>query len=357
MFGFSIFLNQPLHPDTYTYLVHMKQAGFSGVFTSIHIPEDDPEVYLSRLTELGKICQKLKLTLMVDVSANALEKIGLSFQQPEKLSQLGITGIRMDYGIDNHTIATLSHHLTIGLNASTFTYQDMEELTAYHADISQMEMWHNYYPRESTGLDRTTFTQKNQWLNQLGFQTMAFVPGDTHLRAPLYTGLPTLEEHRAQSSFFCALDLLTHCCVDDIFIGDPGLCPITQEQFSAYIHQHIIVLAAEKIDPLYQTYLLETLHQNRQDSARDVIRSATSRLDLQETIILPTLAVPRPTGAITLDNQLYGRYMGELQITKRDLPIDNRVNVIGHICVNHLNLLPFILGGQTFKLIEKSELI
>ncbi|MCB6745946.1 DUF871 domain-containing protein, partial [Anaerostipes hadrus] len=54
----------------------------------------------------------------------------------------------------------------------------------------------------------------------------------------------------------------------------------------------------------------------------------------------------------TLDNNLYARYKGELQITKRSLPADKKVNVIGQIAGRDLPLLDFIGSGTRFKMTD-----
>jgi hypothetical protein len=44
--------------------------------------------------------------------------------------------------------------------------------------------------------------------------------------------------------------------------------------------------------------------------------------------------------------------MGELQITKHDLPADSRVNVLGKVIQKDHALLPFIQAGQAIQLKE-----
>ena len=39
----------------------------------------------------------------------------------------------------------------------------------------------------------------------------------------------------------------------------------------------------------------------------------------------------RPVGTVTIDNEKYGRYMGEIQVTLVDLPKDEKVNTITRI--------------------------
>ena len=71
---------------------------------------------------------------------------------------MGVTGLRMDYGITIEQMAHASHKIDIGLNASTITLEEVAELKAHQADFSRLEAWHNY-PRPETGIG-TTFLMK-----------------------------------------------------------------------------------------------------------------------------------------------------------------------------------------------------
>ena len=117
MFGFSIFLNEGLTRDTTQYIKEMAEYGFSGIFTSLHIPEDDASQYRKRLTDLGSIAKTYQLELMVDISGEALDRAGFSFKHLRELKEIGVTGLRMDYHISNQQIAELSQEMTIALNA------------------------------------------------------------------------------------------------------------------------------------------------------------------------------------------------------------------------------------------------
>ena len=78
---------------------------------------------------------------------------------------------------------------------------------------------------------------------------------------------------------------------------------------------------------------------------------------LKKQDIVPYNTVQREVGAITMDNERYGRYQGELQIVKRPLEADDRVNVIGEVCEASKGLLQYIKEGTKFKFIgvEKDE--
>lgn len=352
MFGFSVFLGSTISDETEKYIAKMSDSGFKGIFTSMHIPEDDSSKYLDRITKLGNLAKKYELNLMVDISTKGLSSLGFDLiNDISKIKDLGITGLRMDYGISIKTIAEASHYLTIGLNASTLSQNDVTELKEYHALFSNMEFWHNYYPRVETGLDREEFVQKNRWLKELGGEIIAFTPGDDVLRGPLFNRLPTLESHRYSHPLAASIDLLKSCYVDEVYIGDEKLQIETINQFEMYEKNDLILLHSFFY---YQDFeeLLIGVHTNRMDSARDVIRSQEARFK-EIPPIKQINTINRSVGAITLDNNLYGRYAGELQIAKRNLPADSRVNVIGKVTDKDLDLIKWINAGQKYQFIRK----
>lgn len=351
MLGFSVYLNQPIDDLIANNCLHMQQSGFTEVFTSMHIPEDDVTLYLKRVQALGQICRENHLDLMIDIESDSLEHIGLSLDNPQAIKAFGITGLRIDFGISNQQIAGLSQHLKIALNASTLSESDLVALKTANANFQNMEAWHNYYPRNETGLARDWFIRTNQWLKESGFTTQAFIPGDGQLRGPIKSGLPTLEEHRGQHPLACALDLLA-LSVDKVFIGDPQLRPATLMQFSDYFQTQTMTLHCVRETNQLPDYLFTTQFHNRRDVARDVIRLEEGR-PLCKSTVVPLACAPRPIGSLTIDNLDYGRYMGELQITKTNLPGNPQVNVLGKIIDSELPLLPFILAGQAIQLKEQ----
>lgn len=354
MLGFSVFLTEDWSPEKEDYVNHMVDIGFEGVFTSLHIPEDDVSRYKERLNSLLEIVKARKLKLMIDISGDALEQIGLSLNNPREIIKSGITGLRMDDGIHVETMANVSRYLTVGLNASTLTEADYEQLVANEADFSNIEAWHNYYPRPNTGLDENWFDEKNTWLKNKRLKIAAFAPGDGRLRLPLYETLPTLEIHRCQNPFSSSLSLMQDYMIDDVYIGDPGLTNKTSQQFAEYLQHKILLMHATSVHRKWDSYIYKD-HQNRLDVARDVIRSAHSRAAHKNDTIQPENTVLRKKGSITIDNNRYKRYKGELQVVKQELSPDEKVNVIGQIVYKDLPLLDFIQGGMTFKITDNKE--
>ncbi|MED1507457.1 DUF871 domain-containing protein [Bacillus proteolyticus] len=349
MIGVSIYLSKERVTKQEEWLKVAKQNGFSSIFTSLHIPEDDPCTYKELIQILGKQALENEMELMVDVSPKSLHHLGMTYENVEELVEWGITGLRMDYGITPKEIAHVSHKMKVALNASTITESFWRELLTENIRVDRVEAWHNFYPRPETGLAKSFLQKQNKYLHECGIKTMAFIPGDGEKRGPLCEGLPTLEKHRYMRPLEAYLELVQECDVDKVLIGDiSGSIESVQE----------IAIASNGIIPVrYQSFindsdtvqLLERVHTNRLDPARDVIRSVESREE-NKVVLQPMNTISRKKGSITIDNELYGRYAGEMQIVINDLLEDEKVNVVGMVMEEDVSLLPYIDAGKKFQL-------
>ncbi|WP_413382651.1 DUF871 domain-containing protein [Alkalihalobacillus sp. 1P02AB] len=344
MRGVSIFLGQRSQEQINEYLTTMKEHGFQTIFTSLHIPEDDSSMYIKELKQLGEWAVQHNMELIADISPSSLSLLGSSIEIK------GLSGLRIDYGIGAEEIVRLSKVMRVVLNASTLTDSFFEELLEKGLNLANVEAWHNYYPRPETGLAKHSFIQKNRQLKQCGIKIAAFVPGEGEKRGPINKGLPTLEQHRHVSPFAAAVELWRECGVDKVIIGDPWLSKESAQTFSTY-DKGVITFRTTFLKASEPTKeLIEQVHYERLDSARDVIRSATSRSYAQTgKFHVPIVStVERPRGSITIDNERYGRYQGELQITKKSLPAHDAVNVVGYVVPEDQLLLDVIKPGEGF---------
>lgn len=344
MIGFSCYLNDSATEQQAAYLKQMQQAGFTGVFTSLQLSEAKPEIIRQRLDQLVANCHQLGLTIMADVSAASLQRLGIALHDGKAIQALGLDGLRIDDGIDMTTVAALSHTMAIALNASTLSACMIDQLANAKANLRHIEAWHNFYPRPETGLDPAWFAQKNKWLHALGFKTMAFISGDAQQRGPLFAGLPTLEAHRGLLPLAAYLEL-RQLAIDHVYVGDPQLSPRSIAAFQAYVHDQVLLIQVQTDDER----LLHLTWHSRPDIAQKVVRLAEARLEHIFATPQPAQTDPRPRGSITLDNSAYGRYAGELQLTRCDLPANPRVNVIGKIEPSNLPLLDQIGPHQAIR--------
>lgn len=342
MFGFSVYLNNELTSDIHNYLLTMRNAGFTSVFTSLSLPDDEDQV-LKRLATLTNWCRDLDLTIVADVDQDNLSKIGIDLANLEQVKDLNVTGLRIDAGINMGLVAKLSQQMLIALNASTLSTNDLLTLREEYANFDNLEAWSNFYPRPETGLGTKWFVNKNEMFKKAGMKVMAFIPGDGEKRGPVFAGLPTLEKHRYINPLAAAIDL-QKVNVDRIYVGDKSLAAATLDQFKSYFTENMILLHVKKAP---QELLSRVWHQ-RPDVARDVVRLEEGRtLNLFD--VEPSEMLERKVGAITVDNKNYLPYVGELEVCKRDLPANGKINVIGQVTNEDLALLKFIQGSQAVK--------
>jgi hypothetical protein len=332
--GISFYLQDG---DAEKQILHAANSGVKRAFTSLHIPEETGDL-VQRMSELLKLANRHDIELHADVSLKTLDHLGIN--RFEDLSSFGIKGIRLDDGFDYETIHALAGVFSLSLNASTLTEKELQTVLESGIAPERLIAWHNFYPRRETGLDDKFFHKQNQLFKKYGIHIAAFIPGTGTKRGPLYDGLPTLEKHRYIDSYAAGIEMMQH--VNEVFIGDPGTDNGLLEKLSAYKNQNILVINVES------TKLTSGIYQLRPDLSRDVHRlvdtRTTSKIETENTIA-------RKIGMITMDNDDYGRYRGEIQICRRDLAADNRINVIGQVEEDDLPLLDLVQPGQKIKLI------
>jgi len=354
LLGISVYLNKDRMEQNAAWIEKAAGYGLKSIFTSLHIPEDNPADYKELLQELGALTKQHQMELMADVSPRSLSYLGLDWDSYEKLLDWGLAGIRADYGFTTEQVVELSQKMKIGINASTVTRAELVSWLEAGLKAENVEAWHNFYPRPETGLDKSFLIERNLMFREMGITTMAFVPGDKDLRGPIFAGLPTLEEHRGQLPHIAAAELLFSCFTDKVLLGDHSASDEKLELL-AFLADKVIPLRIEADGNWPQPELLGKPLTNRMDPARDVIRAVESRSYALkgDTQLAPENQNERTRGTVTIDNQLYGRYAGELQIAVSDLPMDEKVNCIGKVIQSDLPLLSNIKAGQKFQFIVR----
>jgi len=286
-----------------------RDDGFELLFSSLHIPEDDPTTYTARFRQLASTARRHDLALVADISQRSLPALGLDTETAGDLTRWGVHGLRIDFGIATADIVALSRALPVYLNASTLTAAGLDALIDAGLSLGTTETIHNYYPKPHTGLTGTFLRDRNQMLHHRGVPVAAFVPGDGTLRPPVGKGLPTLEKHRGTHPLAAAIELRA-LGNDHVYIGDPTLRPRTRAQWRSYLRDGTIDLTITLTDKLPEPVRarLGIPDRNRPDPGRDLIRLAGSRPALHPTSVPPQLTTARPAGTVTVDNDHAGRY-------------------------------------------------
>lgn len=317
------------------------------IFLSLHISEEFDATYCQRAREICHLLAVLGFRTIADVSVKTLQQFGCE-SLTELAKDLKLWGLRIDYGFTAAEIGEMATQMPIVLNASTTSPDDARRIAANGKEVFAL---HNFYPRPETGLDEELLMETTNRLKDAGLSVQCFIPGDTLLRGPLHAGLPTLEAHRHCLPSAAFVDMALRFGMDDIFLADPGLSEKEQQRIAHFCKTGVICVPAELDDNWRHLY--GKVFTCRIDSPKWLIRFQESRIySCQGDIVSPANCVERRRGSITVDNQNYGRYSGELMLMREDLPADQRVNVIGSVPDNARLLLDRIGRGGKFMLVE-----
>jgi uncharacterized protein len=334
LIGISFYLNDPLAEER---IAMAGKLGVKRAFTSLHIPEESGDL-AGRAMMLLQCAKEAGIEVYADVSLKTPGHLGLD--SLFDLKSLGVSGLRLDDFFENELILKLAREFKLALNASILFEDDIRELLDGGLKANQLLAWHNFYPRIETGLSDWFFQKQNELFGKYGIPVSAYIPGDGEKRGPLFEGLPTLEEHREMDPFLAALEL-SHYGVEDIYIGDPEVSENLLRKLIDFDRDDTIEIRIEGFQ--------EGEFKLRPDFSRDVLRLMDTR---SVDPIAPENTYERIVGSITRDNDLYGRYRGEVQITLCDLPADNRVNVVGRVVEEDIVFLSYLKPGQKIKLIH-----
>lgn len=335
MIGISFYLNDRLAEER---IIQAGEMGVKRAFTSLHIPEESGDL-AGRAKKLLQLAKDSGIEVFADVSYHTPAHLGL--ESLFALKELGVTGLRLDDFFDHDLIISLATEFKLAVNASIFFEEDLKRLLNSGLKSEQLIAWHNFYPRVETGLSEAFFTQQNDLYKRYNIPINAYIPGVGEKRGPIGEGLPTLENHRYTDPFLAALELF-QSGVDEVYIGDPDHGHGLLEKLMRMANENMVTLRVEG------GFIHCGQYQLRPDLSRDVLRFMNTRTTES---VEPKHTVSRNAGSITMDNNNYGRYRGEIQITLSDLPADERVNVIGKIAAEDIPILSYLKPEMIIELV------
>ncbi|MBU3217341.1 MupG family TIM beta-alpha barrel fold protein [Clostridium estertheticum] len=323
---------------------------FFRIFTSFQIPEANYSILKTEAQEFFKLAKEYDMDIITDISPNTFKLLDLQNMDLSGLSGMGVKTIRIDFGYSEEEISKMTNNpyeIKIQLNASTVTEEFFEKLDIYLPNYKNVDALHNFYPRVGTGISEECMKEKNAILSKRRIMVSAFVQSNNKRRGPLFDGLPTLEDHRGLEVREAANHLFA-LGNQSVFIGDSLPSKAELEDLSGLRPDVVELFIELKEKDNITLRLLNETYTQRQDEARDVIRASESRLLLNEDKIKSLNTGDKKYGDITIDNQNYKRYMGELQILKVDQKGDYRTNVVASVLQKNIYLLKYIKGGKKF---------
>lgn len=343
--GFSVYLSQfPLQKKR---LSQYKNQNYC-IFTSLHIPEEYSHHYQQNVVQMLQWLVDNGFYIIADVSLRTLEYLNVDSLKALVLNY-PINNIRIDDGFKLDDLYSLPKSVDITINASTqknfiFEWVQFRQHTGH-----KLYAMHNYYPRVETGLDKDDVLRLNQIYQQNDIEVIAFIVGDLEKRGPLFQGLPTLEIMRNQLPII-AFRTLMEWKVNNVFIGDGLISELQLKMIESYKQKNLILLPCQ-LKKEYAFLYYQDLFV-RIDSPKKILRISQMRNRLLEKEKLkPSSTIERVKGSITMDNELYGRYAGEIHLVGKNLSSDERVNVIGKIPTEYMNIFNLENRGNYLQLI------
>ena len=324
------------------------QAGTGApVFLSLHISEEFDDTFCARAQEACHALADMGFRIIADVSVKTVAQFGCT-DLTELAEKLRLWALRIDYGFSREEIEAMAEKMPIVLNASTTTSEDAAAIAEHGRLVMAM---HNFYPRPETGLEEDYLRESTGMLRKAGLKVLAFIPGDTRKRGPVFEGLPTLEDHRSLLPSAAFADLALNYGISDIFVGDPGISRKEIDRINRFCEEGILSIPCE-IQENWQ-HLYDRVFTCRPDSPKKLVRFQESRIySCQGQAVEPHNCAERTRGSLTIDNLRYGRYSGEVMLVRSGLPADDRVNVIGWVPENARLLLDLIGRGRKFVLVK-----
>ncbi|MGC3953004.1 MAG: MupG family TIM beta-alpha barrel fold protein [Propionicimonas sp.] len=309
------------------------------VFTSFHIPES------SDLTRYGEYLRDLHrthgVTFCGDVSPATLDKLGITLDGIGRLRDWGVRSLRIDYGFTVDQMRRIAAEFPIAVNASTVDAALLDDLAGL--DVIG---WHNYYPRPETGLETGFYLAQNRLFGDRDLPVYGFIPGEVSFRAPLFAGLPMLEQQRHRNSYRNALELLTLSPEVKLFCAEGTLLPEHLRWIGHFEQTGEVTLPVTGLDPSV-AFLTERPWHLRVEGTE-----ASFRLDETRDGRTPSRIVnadQRLKGSLQLDLAGYGRYAGEIHLMRVDRPLNHLQARVGELAAPYLGLVDLLRPGMTVR--------
>lgn len=357
-FGFSIYPERHGLEKCQSYIDLMERYGARRIFISLlQIGPDNSEVFDLYRSVISYANQK-RMLVIADISPGFIESCGWKDSLIEKAHAFGVAGIRLDEALPLEEIVSLTqnpYQLKIELNMST-DKRLLTDLLQAGANRENIIACHNFYPHEYTALSEDYFLEMSEFYRQEGITSAAFVTSQTATEGPwpLSEGLPTLEEHRHQElarqiAWIKATGLIDWVLISNQFVIEEELESI-QEVLDEDILTFRVQLAEHVTD--IEREIIDFSHNYRGDISAYVIRSTMPRIVYKDNSIPAQTDGYRKVeaGTVIIDNDLYGRYKGELHIVIKELELSPKANIVGTIHPEDWPLVSFLKPWQAFRL-------
>jgi len=323
------------------------------IFTSLHLPENaDLEGFGAVLADMHR---ERGITFCADISPLTIERLGTSvngagfagagIEGVARLRDWGITVLRIDFGFAPDQIRAIAaaSQCGIAVNASTATASLLDELE----DLRPVG-WHNFYPRPETGITPSFYVSQNELFASRNLPVFAFLPGEVSFRAPLHQGVPTLEEHRYRTVWRNYLHLRALDPEVEIVCAEGTLRSEHVEWIAHHEQTGEVSLPLIGVDPAARFLIGMSWRLRTEDAAASFRLEGTRG---SETPSAVRNGDRRAAGSLQMDLEGLGRYRGEIQLMRQDLPLTGLQAYVGEIAAPYRGLVEDLRPGDTVRFV------
>lgn len=359
--GFSLYPERHSLDKSLAYIDLLSRYGAQRLFLSLLQFGEESQAIVALYKQIIAYANDKGIEVVADISPDFVANNGWTGQIIAKAHEFGLAGIRLDEALPLVEIVRLTenpHGIKIELNSSTDKSLLLDLINA-GAKMENLICCHNFYPHEYTALSRAHFMEMSRFYKEHRLVSSVFLSANTATEGPwpVTEGLPTLEELRyapiwLQAEVLKATGLFDNIIISNQFIEEKELAILAET-----IGREALVMEYESSLCLTETEqkILDYDHVYRGDVSEYLIRSTWPRVKYGKESIPPRDQERNiQPGSIIIDNDLYTRYKGELQIALKAFKISEKANHVGQLTDESLLILDFIQPWQSFLLRRKS---
>lgn len=332
--------------------------GCALVMTSLHLPEMATARAPAECRAIAARTRPAGVTFIADVSPVTFRHLGGSPANTTPLADVGLDGIRPDYGFDAGDLAAMARGPgpAVVLNATDVTDERLEAVAAAGPHgLAGAWAIHNFYPRPETGIALDVCVERSMRLARLGVRVGAFVASQHVRRGPVHEGLPTIEDFRRLPPARAAEMLFATGAIDAVLLGDPSLDDAEVTALAGVAARDEIVIRAHRHgEPSREELAVMDGPLTCWAVAQYLLRTGNPALRPAAAAgprgtIAPRNTEARAAYSITIDNDHYPRFAGTLHVVRTDLPADPRVNVVGSVDPEDRMLIDLLRPSDRFR--------
>ena len=359
--GLSIYPEKSTLVEIKSYLKDASELGFSRVFSCLLSVNKPAEEIKKEFTEINTYAHELNYEVIVDVSPRVFGELNISYKDLSFFKEIGADGIRLDAGFSGLEESIMTYNpegLIVEINMSNNVHT-IDTIMDYRPNKYKLYGCHNFYPHRYTGLSVQHFLNTSKRYKDLGLRTAAFVNSKVATTGPwpVEEGLCPLEMHREWEITSAAKWLWATELIDDVIVANSFA---SEEELKALseIDPYLLTLDCELSadDSEIERHIVqEEPHLVRGDSSDYVLRSSQSRITHKKDHFEPHDTRPIEKGDILIDNYLYTKYAGELQVALLPMENSGKTNVVGRVLEQDLPLLDLLKPWQKFQFSVKDK--